>query len=124
VAAENWTMGSKANPSRVSEIAVQGVRQNRRQIYAAPSQPRAIPGWRKFQSPASAHISAVGAPFSPLSTKQRTPTAQDGTWRPYGCLALTCLLVLRFRLATGARPKALNWQPDYQRRLPRHACVT
>ena len=36
-------MGSKANPSRVGEIGVQGVRQNRRQIYAGASQPKTIP---------------------------------------------------------------------------------
>ena len=41
-------MGSKANPSRVGEIGIQGVRQNRRQIYAGTSQPRAIPGLEKI----------------------------------------------------------------------------
>jgi hypothetical protein len=41
-------MGSKANPSRVSEIGAQGVRQNLRQIYAVASQPRAIPGLEKI----------------------------------------------------------------------------
>jgi hypothetical protein len=41
-------MGSKANPSRVGEIGVQGVRQNRRQIYAGHRNRGPSPGWRKF----------------------------------------------------------------------------
>jgi transposase InsO family protein len=54
-------MGSKANPSRVGEIGVQGVRQNRRQIYAAASQPRAIPGLEKL--PKAARIEYLGLRF-------------------------------------------------------------
>jgi transposase InsO family protein len=54
-------MGSKANPSRVGEIGVQGVRQNRRQIYAAASQPRAIPGLEKI--PKAARTEYLGLRF-------------------------------------------------------------
>jgi hypothetical protein len=53
-------MGSKANPSRVGEIGVQGVRQNRRQIYAAASQPRAIPRLEKI--PKAARTEYLGLP--------------------------------------------------------------
>ena len=54
-------MGSKANPSRVGEIGVQGVRQNRRQIYAGTSQPRAIPGLEKI--PKAARTEYLGLRF-------------------------------------------------------------
>ena len=49
-------MGSKANPSRIGEIGVQGVRQNRRQIYAAASQPTAMPRLEKIPKAARTRI--------------------------------------------------------------------
>src|SRR5215467_9326079 len=94
-------MGSKANPSRVGEIGVQGVRQNRRQIYAAASQPRAIPGLEKIPKPARTEYSrrcqGVDVPhaplqFSPVARPLRSsllnipPGTRFRTWSARSCL--------------------------------------